>query len=29
VKIDRGVSLVGENVDVAGVLASLKGAQRR
>ena len=29
VKIDRGVSLVGEHVDVAGVLASLKGAQRR
>ena len=25
VKIDRGVSLVAENVDVGGVLAALKG----
>jgi len=29
VKIDHGVGLVGEHVDVAGILASLKGAQGR
>ncbi len=29
VKIDRGVQLVGEHVDAAGILASLKGAQGR